>query len=192
DLIYTASFTLPAEMQNTGSPPQNLTVVLKAQADGAEFTATNGFNVGWLNIRHTGKFRDRAASDEKGNHLYIDAEFEVKRSGTYHIQGSVYDDDNEGIGWAQNRVKLEPGTHMVTLRFYGKMFCDTRKNGPYILKNLVYANTGVMPGPRSQNQENLYKTGEYKYSQFTCNSFEDPLLLQKAKQMEAEAGAERN
>ena len=152
--------------------------------------ATNAFNVGAISIRHTGSFGDRVESDEKGAHLFIDAEFEVKEKGNYHVQGSLYSEDGEPIGWAQRRASLDKGTHVVPLKFYGTIFCEKAFNGPYILRNFIYANVEQMPGPRSGNLVNLHTTAPYKYSDFTCEAFNDEALLKKAEALEIEASNE--
>lgn len=190
DMIYTAAFNLPADMRREGLPPQNYIVVVKADTEVGEIIATNAFNAGFINIRHTGKFFDHVSSDDRGNHLNIDAEFDVSKAGTYHIQGSLYSDDGEAIGWAQTRVTLQPGIQRVPLRFYGKLFCDRKADGPYLLKNFAYANVGLMPGPRSGNVQNVFRTGDYDASQFTCADYGDPDLLKKAELIEAEAKEE--
>ncbi|MCE9599389.1 MAG: hypothetical protein K8S54_15600 [Spirochaetia bacterium] len=190
DLIYTAAFTLPPDLARDNKPA-NYIIVLNAQTSVGEILVTNAFNVGALNIRHTGKFSDSIQSDEKGNHLVVEPEFQIEKEGFYHIQGSLYSEEGEAIGWAQNRVKLAPGTHIIPLKFYGAMFCNSKTDGPYVLRNFAYANVVAMPGPRSINHKNLHKTQPYKASQFTCNSFEDPEMLAKAKQLEQDAGEEK-
>lgn len=190
DLIYTAGFKLPPDLARENKP-QNLIVIVKAQTKAGEIVGTNAFNVGFLNIQHTGRFSDSVVSDEKGNHLAVDAEFQVEREGFYHVQGTVYSRDGKGIGWAQNRVKLSPGKQMVQLKFYGNLFCGSDTDGPYTLRHFAYANVNAMPGPRSLNHKNLHTTQAYKAKDFTCASFDDAELLAKAKILEQESADEK-
>ena len=191
DLVHTAAFNLPAAMKKPNAPPQNLTVVLTVKIGEDELSATNVFNVGNLNIKHTGVFNDRIDSDAKGAHLAIDAEFEIKKEGFYHVQGSIYGEDGQKpIGWAQARKKLAMGKHTVTLRFYGKLLCDAKIDGPYFLQNFAYANVAQMPGPRSQNFTKVHVTGNHQASQFTCKSYEDENFLNKAIELEKQAAGE--
>ena len=189
DGIYTASFAFPAAERKR--VPGNFTVVIKATTDAGEISATNMFNVGSLGIRHTGTFRDKAVNDAKGKHLAIEADFDVQEGGTFHVQGSIYDSAGKAIGWAQSRRKLSAGRQIVTLRFYGKMFCDSGANGPYTLRNFAYMNVAAMPGPRSDNLKNVHTTGEYNAKEFTCTGFGDENFLAKAKLLEKEAAAEQ-
>lgn len=189
DGIYTASFAFPsAERKRI---PGNFTVVIKATTDAGEISATNMFNVGTLGIRHTGTFRDKALTDSKGKHLGIEIDFDVTEAGTFHVQGSLYDSGGKAIGWAQTRKQLGAGRQVVTIRFYGKMFCDSGANGPYTLRNFAYMNVAKMPGPRSDNLTNVHTTGEYKAKEFTCTSFDDENFITKAKQLETQAAAEQ-
>ena len=187
ELIYSATFRLPGGLGAPKATPTNYTVVLHAQTGAGEITATNAFNVGSLGIEHTGVFADRVAADEKGTHLFVDAEFQVRTAGTFHVQGTLYAPGGEALGWAQNRVKLDAGLKRVSLRFYGKIFCDAKQNGPYTLRNFAYANVAEMPGPRSSNYVNLFRTGPHPYSLFTCEPFNDPSFLERAKELEGDA-----
>ena len=189
DGIYTASFAFPTGERKR--VPGNFTVIIKVTTDAGEISATNMFNVGSLGIRHAGTFRDKAVTDAKGKHLAIEADFDVQDSSEYHIQGSIYDSAGKAIGWAQSRRRLAPGRQVVTLRFYGKMFCDSGANGPYTLRNFAYMNVAKMPGPRSDVVKNAHTTGEYDAKQFTCTGFGDENFLAKAKTLEKEAAAEQ-
>ena len=190
DLIYTAGFKLPPDLARDNKP-QNYIVVIKAQTKAGEILGTNAFNVGYMNITHTGKFSDSIVSDEKGNHLAVDAEFQVEKEGFYHVQGTVYSEDGKGIGWAQARVKLTPGKQIVQLKFYGNLFCSTDTDGPYTLRHFAYANVNAMPGPRSLNHKNLHTTQKYKARDFSCVSFEDAEMIAKAKILEQESADEK-
>ncbi len=183
DMIYTAAFRLPAELQGPEVKPTNYIVIVKS----GKLTGSNAFGVGYLNIVHTGNFSDKIESDAKGNSLVIEAEFNVKKAGYFHIQGSLYGSDGEAIGWAQNRVKLETGKQRVPLLFYGKLICDKGVDGPYILQNFAYQNVAVMPGVRSPVVSSAYRTGVYPAKTFTCASFDNPDFVQKADQAERDA-----
>lgn len=190
DLVYTAAFRLPAAMQREDVPPTNFTVVLTATTPIGEIQGNNAFNVGRLNIRHTGRFTDRVDTDAKGAHLLIEAEMQVERAGIFHVQGSLYGEGDTPIGWAQARVNLQPGVQNVPLKFYGKTICDAGLDGPYVLKYFAYANVAKMPGPRSDPLDNVHTTRAYRAGEFTCTGFDDPELLEKAKILEAEAAVE--
>lgn len=188
DLIYTAAFHLPAELQAPDVKPTNYIVIIKS----GKLTGSNAFSVGYLNIVHTGNYTDRIESDAKGNSLVIEAEFNVKKAGYFHIQGSLYGLDGEAIGWAQNRVKLETGKQRVPLTFYGKLICDKGVDGPYVFQNFAYQNVALMPGVRSPMIAAGYKTAAYPAKTFTCASFDNPDYVQKAEQAERDAAAESN
>ncbi len=187
DLVYTAAFTLPGELARPDAPPANFTVIVSYK----DIQATNAFSVGSINIRHTGSYSDRLHTDEKGGHLMIEAEFDVQKEGFYHVQGSVYGLDGEAIGMAQNRVKLEPGKQKVPLIFYGKLFCDKKASGPYVLQNMAYQNVARMPGVRSEPVKPGYQTAAYPATQFTCASFEHPDYMARAAQAEQDAAEEK-
>ncbi len=191
DLVFAASYRLPAEFARENAPPTNFIAVIVADtAEVGELRTTNAFNVGRLNIRHTGRFTDRIETDAKGAHLAIDVEVDVQKPGAFHLQGSVYNEDGEAIGWAQTRGDLQAGVQPMTLHFYGKMFCDSGESGPYILRYLNYMNVRQMPGPRSGIVEPNFKTQTYAANSFSCQDFNDPELLEKAKLLESEAEQE--
>ncbi len=189
DGIYSASFAFPASER--ARTPGNFTIVIKATTEQGEISATNMVNVGILGLRHTGTFRDKQVSDEKGTHLAIEADFDVQQAGTFHVQGSVYDSRGKPLGWAQARPRLAAGRQVVTLKFYGKIFCDSGANGPYTLRSFAYMNVAKMPGPRSDNTTNVHTTAEYRAKDFTCGGYGDENFLAKAKQLEQEAAAEQ-
>lgn len=189
DGIFTASFAVPQAIAR--KLPMSLTAVIKVNIDAGEVTATNMVNVGSLGISHTGTFRDSQVSDARGKHLAIEADFDVAHPGTFHVQGSLYDGAGQPLGWSQARVQLSAGKQTVTLKYYGKMFCDSGASGPYSLRNFAYMNVGKMPGPRSDNKQNVHTTAAYSAKDFTCASFEDKNFLAKAALLEKEAEVEK-
>jgi hypothetical protein len=184
DLVYTVVFKLPEELQAEATKPRIYTVILTAETPMGTIRATNGFLVGSMGIRDTGRYADRLSSDDKGTHLTVDAEFDVKKRGRYHVQASLYDRNGEGIGWAQASAQLEPGLHQIPLTFYGLMLFEKGTDGPYELRHLVYANVTVMPGTRSEDRRPEFTTKAYKASQFTSKPFDDPMFLSKAETLE--------
>lgn len=185
DRIYAAKISIPAEMRAPG--PQNYTLAIMVRRGEYQIQTTAGANVGDLNIRHTGTFRDRLDTDDKGTHLVVEADFQVSKAGFYYVQASMYDAQGNPIGMAQQRKQLQPGQHTIPLRFYGKMFCDSQVDGPYSIRYFGYMNVSEMPGPRSDPFEDVHRTEAYRHSRFSCNSFDDEDLLRKSRTMEQEA-----
>lgn len=181
DRIYTAAFSTNLLKLK----PHNYTLIIDYNVAGQELAATNSFNYGTLGIGSTGKFLDWAGSDaEGGPSLFIRGEFKIEERGAYHFVGSLYTRQGVPLGIAQAREELNPGTHLVELRWWGKIFCDSQESGPYVLKYMMVSNVTAMPGSRSPLIENAHTTTEYKWRQFTCAGFNDPLFLEKAKQIE--------
>lgn len=187
DLIYTASLTLPKDRQGPEVSPHGYPVMIRATTPRGPMGAMQLAHVGWLNLKHTGKFSDRLVADAKGNHLEVAAEFNVEKWGNYHVQASVYAADGTAIGWAQNRLALAAGTHSIPLTFYGLMFCEKKIPGPYTLKNFAYSNVSEMPNVRSNMIQPGFATAAYPYTEFSCQGFGDPTFTKMAEDMEKAA-----
>lgn len=183
DLIYTANFSTNLLKKK----PHNYTLIIKYDVPGKELIATNSINFGVLGIEPLKEFRDWTGSGDKGGtSLFIEGKFKITEKGAYHFLGSLYTQSGKPLGVAQNRLELQPGTHSVELSWYGKILCDARESGPYVLKYMIVSNVTQMPGPRSPLMENAHTTSNYKWDTFTCEGYNDPFFLEKALQIENE------
>ena len=183
DKTYTATFTT----RSLTKMPHNYSIILKYDDGGEkEITATNAFTLGRLGISLEKEFEDAISAGEKGNSLIIRAKVRVEVASAYWAQASLYTDDGYPIGRAQTRVEFKPGIHWLELKWYGKLICDSKRNGPYRLRYLMLANVKQMPGPRSGGYLDMHDTQAYEFSQFTCTSFDDEVYLKKAEAIEEE------
>lgn len=130
----------------------------------------------------TGRFRDSIV----GGHLVIEAEIAVDRPGRYHLQMSLHGPDEQPLAWAQNEVTAdyERGRHWAPLRVWGLVLRDAQIDGPYTVARAWLRDVSIMPGSVCSLLENAHRTVAYRWSDFSEESFDDPIDLAKADQME--------
>lgn len=181
DKIYTAVFPT----KDLTKRPWNYLLVLTYDVKEADLIeVTNGFTFGALNISATGEFTEEQFSDEKGTHLVIGMETDVEKAGTYYGQASLYTPGGKPVAMAKTREKLEAGKQWLNFRFHGVHFCESKEDGPYLLKYAMLYNVKAMPNPRSPLLKDLYTTLPYSYKDFTCEPFKDQNFLDKARAIE--------
>ena len=92
------------------------------------------------------------------------------------------------IAWAQNASTLPAGTHWLPITYYGLVFHEKGVDGPYVVKSMALSTTGEMPNQKNDVVTNAFRTAAYRTDQFSDKPFDDPVLLETARRLEADAG----
>ncbi len=177
DYVYTATWRAPREDRALAS--SYFVRVVGLSLEGIERRAGTSFQVSRPHARITGKFRDRF---EDGS-LLIEAEVEVRQAGRFHLAATLYSTANRPLGLAQTSAELEPGTHWLPLKFYGRIFHGLETgsgpvDGPYVLRFVSLMTTTSMPNALSRLAEPQFVTQPYRATQFTSAPFNDPFYLE--------------
>jgi hypothetical protein len=117
--------------------------------------------------RFTGKITERL---DRGS-LVLSVELDVGRKGSYDIRGNLYDSGGEPIGHASSRGHLDLGLRRLDLRFFGLMFHEKGRKGPYVFRQL----RGTMLEGNLQVPMHLenYETKAYRIEDFTSATWEN-------------------
>jgi hypothetical protein len=182
DLLHTAKVDIGAYSRDAlvGQVHVEVKAVL---ADGRTRFVVTAFRYGSPGARLTGKFFDRL---EEG-HLILEAEVQVSRPARFHLQGGLVSENDTMVAWAQKAGEMEPGTHMLQLRFFGLAFHEAGENGPYTLSFIVLSETGVRPVLQGDVLENAHVTKAYGVADFSSAPNHDPALeetIQHAEQIQ--------
>ena len=118
-------------------------------------------------IRLTGEHRDTLTSN---GDLRVDIEIETTESARYYIRASLYSSTNDPIGSAEYSEQLPPGKHWIPLTYFGLMVHDAGEPGPYLLKYVELAQSGVPMLRMPQEKTNIY-TQSYALDQFNTQTF---------------------
>jgi hypothetical protein len=177
DNVYTVTWNPP---ENDAALAASYFVrVIAYSLEGIERRAGTSFQVSRPHARLTGRFRDRL---DQGS-LLIEAEVEVQKEGRFHLAATLYSMNNRPLGLAQTSAELEPGTHWLPLRFYGRLFHGMETgvgptDGPYVLRFVSLMTTTSMPNALSRLVEPQFVTRAYRAADFTSEPFNDPFYLE--------------
>ncbi len=177
DYVYTAAWSPPRDDRALAA--SYFVRVIAFSLEGIERRAGTSFQVSRPHARLTGRFRDRI---DQGS-LVIDAEVEVQQAGRFHLAATLYSTANRPLGLAQTSAELEPGTHWLPLKFYGRMFHGVETgsgpvDGPYVLRFVSLMTTTSMPNALSRLAEPQFVTKPYRATEFTSAPFNDPFYLE--------------
>jgi hypothetical protein len=186
DYLYTAVFEPSSAMQERLSASY-LVQVTALTPEGEERRVATSFLYSNPHSRLTGSFRDSLV---EGN-LVIEAEVEVRQGGRFHLEATLYGDDGRTpIVWSQQAEEFEPGRHWMRLQYPGLAFREKGVDGPYVLRFAALSTTTQMPNAKNRLVENGHVTGPYRVDEFSAEPFNDPDLLEAARQIEQDfAGA---
>lgn len=182
DFIYTGTFA-PAPDRATDLAGTFLVSVRGLSRSGDERAVSSGFLYNAPDARPTGRFRDRLADGS----LVVDVEIEVFRPGRFHVEGSLFTLAGEGVAWAQNAARFQPGRHWFPLTFYGLAIREQGFGGPFLLRSLALSTVTNMPNQKNRVLEDAYQTKAYRASDFTDQPYNDPDLLEAAERLESSA-----
>ena len=118
----------------------------------------------------TGAYRDRIVDGD----LVIEAELEVYREGSYHVQGSLYAGEDTPVGHAEASQVLSAGTRWVALRYHGRLLHDAEREGPFVLRHLRVARRAFPAAAPIQESPN-HMTDSYALEQFRDRPHNDLL-----------------
>ncbi|MGZ3455262.1 MAG: choice-of-anchor X domain-containing protein [Polyangiales bacterium] len=122
----------------------------------------------------TGKWRDA----RKDGHLIIEGECEVEESGLFSLMGQLVGPSNEPIALTRTfpPVKLEKGTHWITLRTWGKAIRDSGVDGPYLLRNVLLTRLANEKGDYDPGETIVaaHTTGKYSAQEFSADPWTAP------------------
>lgn len=179
DGLYTARLTVEG-----GLPDRTASYLVKVRAttfDQQERLAAGGFLYSKPDAQLTGTYRD----SREGGDLAIDAEVDVKGSGRFHLEATLYSADGKvPIAWAQQAAELSSGQQWLRLRFHGLVLHEEQLDGPYLLRYAALSTTTQMPNAKNRLVENAYVTGRYRAADFSDQPFNDPDLLEAADRIE--------
>ena len=179
DGIYTARLTV-----EDGLPEKTASYLVKVRAttfDQQERLAAGGFLYSRPDAQLTGTYRD----SPEGGDLAIDAEVDVRGSGRFHLEATLYSEDGAvPIAWAQQATELSSGRHWLRLRFHGLVMHERQLDGPYLLRYAALSTATQMPNAKNRLIEDAYVTGRYRAADFSNEPFNDPDLLDAAERME--------
>ena len=157
---------------------------MKAEVQATLVDGRQRFVVTWFRRSSPGAKLALAFDDYLENgHLIIEAKLTVAKPARYHLQGGLVSTNGTFISWAQRaKVISTPGTHVMKLRFFGLTFRDAGIPGPYILKYITLAETGVRPVKQGNVYFDAYKTKAYTLDQFSTQLDPDPALDRTIRQ----------
>lgn len=182
DGMYTAVLEPEPDMLEPLSASYLVRVVATTE-EGVERRVATSFLYSNPDAQLTGRFRDRLVDGE----LVISAEVEVKNSGRFHLEGTLYTaEDGRSVAWSQNSAELEPGRHWIDLRYPGLAFHEKGAPGPYELRFAALSTTTAMPNAKNRLYEHAHVTGPYRLDDFSSEPYNDPDLLAAAEQLENE------
>jgi hypothetical protein len=182
DYIYTALVPIGPELRPEISESFLMRVFALTQ-DGLERVAASGFLYSNPSAKLTGRYRDRVSDGS----LLIDAEIEVLAAGRFHIEGTLYDADGQrSIAWAQQAAEHAPGTHWMTLSYFGRILAQRGIDGPYLLRFVALSTTSQMPNAKNALVEDAHVTASHRVAGFSDAPFDDPDLLDAADRIEGE------
>ena len=183
DGVYSARVELP---KGLGEAPGATSYQVRARArlsDGDLREAFGGFLASRPSAHLTGRYRDELRDGD----VVVAAEVEVVQGGRFHLAGTLYDADGQGLGVAQGAASLEPGRHWIELTYYGLMFRERQAEGPFRLGSLALATTTSMPNALNDLVENAYLTRRYRLESLRSAPFGEVKLLEAARRLDAEA-----
>ncbi len=179
-----------ADLVYAATPQKELVEKLRGQIyvdvramlpDGRERRTLTSFRIGSPTAKLTGVFSDRI----EDGHLILDAKVEIEKPGRYHLQGGLVGPGGEEIVWAQSAVAFDaPGPHVMSLKFFGLAFLSADVPGPYTLKFVSLAETGIRPVVQGPVLENAHVTKAYPLSVFSATPHQDPALAEVIQQAE--------
>lgn len=151
-------------------------IVLNIRSQKDEFNTVNTINYSkrYLNDLHIIDDQISSTGD-----LNFNFEADVLIKGNYLVQSTLYH-LNKPIGYTEKIMALDRGRHYNYLSFYGKIINNSKKSGPYTLKNIKvsYINEdlslNILP-----HINILYQSAEYTNDQFHNLDFNDPIIREK-------------
>jgi len=174
-------WTYRAELDTSSFPAdtQEVDVYVKLGKDVAAHTLV----IGAVGAEPTGRYRDRLIGDTAGSNLAIDVELTVRGAGTYLVRASIYAGET-ALGWTEGLVAAGVGTTWATLELYGAVICDAGADGPYTVRYLVVEDANRGATLRGATLEDVHVTSPYPANTFTCEGFDDPDQIEKARYFE--------
>ncbi len=159
--------------------------------------------------RFTGKATEKIVDGS----LVISVQLSVTKPGDYEIKGNLFAGD-EPIAVSRGRGSLRPGLQTIDLLFFGKIFHDRGKPGPYTLRHLrgIRENLAISPSEiagKSVEEVNRileastrrqaasepdrevipfskeeHRTQSYTLKEFSSAEYESPQKTQRLKMLE--------
>ena len=182
DLIYGAQL-VPSPDDVSSFRGAYLVRVHALTPDGQDRFASSGFLYSVPDAQLSGHYADAIVDGS----LQIKAEVEVTAEGRFHLEATLYSSDGQPLVWAQNALRLTPGTQWIPLSFYGLILREKGVDGPYVLRYVTLPTTTSMPNAKNRLVENAYVTQPYAATSFSDQPFNDPALLAAADRLERSA-----
>jgi|GEM_PF-1016901 len=109
--------------------------------------------------------------ETKNGSLIINAQINVKKEGFYIINANLFDASGEPVAYSIYKKNLSKGINYVELLFFGKVLRDSRRSGPYVLKNL--RGYLLLPGQNPDKQVMTQVLKAYTTKEYDADSFSD-------------------
>lgn len=125
--------------------------------------------------------------------LEVAVEVHVERPGLYLFDANLYA-AGEPVAWTRQKPHLEPGTHRLTLRFFGKVLADRGSDGPYSVEQLrgaLAAPGQTPPTVQMAPYDGAITTAAYGAGDFSPAEWDDPRKrdrIARLKRLEAMGG----
>ena len=124
-------------------------------------------------ISITGEYREKITAQ---GDLLFEIEVETTEAARYYIRASLYSESNTPIGSAQFSDNLSRGTHWVPLSYFGLMIRDSNEPGPYFIRTIELAKSGIPMLRMPPAEANMY-TQSYALDEFNAQSYQEQQAL---------------
>jgi hypothetical protein len=156
-------------------------------------------------------FTGRVYEELKEGSLILSVELEVRIAGRYRVLGNLKGPEG-AIAYSKEEIRLEPGTRLVPLQFYGKILRDNALDGPYTLVDVrghrmnlfldpeEVAHGGPELDRKLQNwkvtepevqaiphNDFVFKTDSYRFTDFTEEEYQSDEKAQRIRYLEQKA-----
>lgn len=125
--------------------------------------------------------------------LEVTVEVHVERAGLYLFDANLFA-AGEPVAWTRSKPHLEPGTHGLTLRFFGKAIADRGLDGPFTVEQLrgALAAPGSTPATvQMPPYDGAIPTAAHTADAFSPAEWDDPRKqrrIARLKRLEAMGG----
>lgn len=206
DLIYTIQFT-PSRSDWGDIAVETEFLILNEKKPALVSMLTSFFSSPVAPAHFTG----RVYEELKEGSLILSVELEVRIAGRYRVLGNLKGPEG-AIAYSKEEIRLEPGTRLVPLQFYGKILRDNALDGPYTLVDVrghrmnlfldpeEVAHGGPELDRKLQNwkvtepevqaiphNDFVFKTDSYRFTDFTEEEYQSDEKAQRIRYLEQKA-----
>jgi hypothetical protein len=111
--------------------------------------------------------------------LMVDVGVDVTASGRVGLSADLVDSTGEVVAHALARADVDPSTNTLTLRFDGTEIYGSKRDGPYMLTNVLVTNEDSSTLVMLEAQD-VYTTRAYAYRDFRTGEMYLPVLFKQS------------